>query len=385
MDQDIRLGKIAGIPVGINWSILLIFFLIAWEMADLVLPAYHPHDATAVYWIVGILTTVLFFASLLAHEVSHSVVAKHNGIGVRRITLWLFGGVSELESEALNPGADFRIAVVGPLTSLVLALVFGAIALTVHQGHGTEGVVVAAVGWLAWMNLLLGAFNLVPAAPLDGGRVLRALLWRRSGDRLRAATAAAQAGEAFGYLLIVVGVLEFLTVSVFGLWLVFMGWFLLAAARSEQSSTVMRSSLASVRVADVMTTNPTTFDPAMSVADLVDHELFRLHFGTFPLVGPDGALAGLATVARVRRVAPAQRASTRLADVATPISEVPTAAPGDPVADLLTRMQASHDGRALVLDEGRLVGVVSPSDVARYVQWCMLQSQGRAPRASSPR
>src|ERR1035441_4953074 len=139
MDQNIRLGRIAGIPVGVNWSILVIFFLLAWELADLVLPGDHPHYATAIYWVVGIVTTVLFFASLLAHEVSHAVVAKRNGIGVRRITLWLFGGVSELESDALTPGADFRIAVVGPVTSFVLAGVYGALGLLLHQA-GSEGV-----------------------------------------------------------------------------------------------------------------------------------------------------------------------------------------------------------------------------------------------------
>ena len=181
MGENIRLGRIAGIPVGINWSILVIFCLLTWELADLVLPGYHRHEAAAIYWIAGIITTILFFASLLAHEVSHAVVAKRNGIGVRRITLWLFGGVSELESEALTPGADFRIAVVGPLTSFVLAAVYGALALLLPKAGGGEEVLVSALGWLAWINLLLGGFNLIPAAPLDGGRVLRAALWQRSG------------------------------------------------------------------------------------------------------------------------------------------------------------------------------------------------------------
>ncbi len=133
MDQNIRLGRIAGVPVGINWSILIIFWLLTWELAALVLPGDHPHEASAVYWAAGVVTTVLFFASLLAHEVSHSVVAKRNGIGVRRITLWLFGGVSELESDALTPGVDFRIAVVGPLTSFLCAAIFGAFALLFHR------------------------------------------------------------------------------------------------------------------------------------------------------------------------------------------------------------------------------------------------------------
>ena len=186
MNQNIRLGTVDGVPVGANWTVLAIFVLIAWELADLVLPGYHPHDAVAVYWFAGIVAAVLFFASLLAHEVSHTVVATHNGIKVRAVTLWLFGGVSELESEALTPAADFRIAVVGPLTSLVLAGVFGVVGILLHGSGGTLGLVGSAVGWLAWVNLLLGLFNLVPAAPLDGGRVLRSWLWHRTGDRVRA-------------------------------------------------------------------------------------------------------------------------------------------------------------------------------------------------------
>lgn len=386
MDQNIKLGTIAGIEIGINWSILLIFFLIAWEMADLVLPVYRPHEPTAAYWIVGVATTAIFFATLLAHEVSHSLVAKHHGVNVRRITLWLFGGVSELESEALDAGTDFRIAVVGPLTTLIFAAVFGAIALSLGPRPGLGGLIIAAVGWLAWMNVILGVFNLLPGAPLDGGRVLRAVLWRRSGDRLAAALAADRAGEFLGYLLIVVGAIEFVTVSIFGIWIVFMGWFLLAAARSEQNSVVMRSSLTGVRVSDVMTKNPTVFDPTMTVGEMVDRHLLTHHFGTFPLVGTSGEVEGLTTMSRIRRVPANQRSTTRLGDIAAFRANVPVATPDEPIADLLTRMQASPDGRALVLDaQGQLVGIVSPTDVARYVQWCMMQSQNRSPRAKESR
>ena len=378
MEENIRLGSIDGIPVGINWSILVIFVLLAWELSDLILPAYRPHDTTSVYWIVGLATTLLFFISLLGHEVSHSIVAKRNGIGVRRITLWLFGGVSELEGDALGPGADFRIAVVGPLTSFVFAGLFGVLALVLHD---SSRLVASAMGWLAWMNLLLGAFNLMPAAPLDGGRVLRAALWRRSGDRVRAAATAARAGQAFGYGLIMLGVLEFLAVGIIGLWFVFLGWFLLTAARSEESSTVMRSSLAHVRVRDVMTSNPTTFPSTTTIAHLLEGQLHLYHFNTYPLTGAEGQLVGLTSMNRIRHVAPDRRATTRMIDVACPMHEIPLAHPDEPVADLLQRMQTSPDGRALVLDEGgTLVGIVSPSDVSRYVQLCMLQSQGRAPR-----
>ena len=381
MDQTIRLGRIFGVPVGFNWSILVIFFLVAWELSDLVLPADHPHDTTAIYWVVGIVATVLFFASLVAHEVSHAVMAKRNGIGVRRITLWLFGGVSELESEALTPGADFRIAAVGPAASFVLAGVYGALGLLIHRVIPSQGVLISALGWLAWMNLFLGGFNLMPAAPLDGGRVLRAALWRRSGDRIHAATTAAQTGQVFAYILVALGLLEFLTVSLIGLWLVFLGWFLLTAARAEQNAVLMRSSLADVHVRDVMTHRPVTFASSTSVADLIDNQLHRYRFSSYPLVGPDGQLEGLTTMGRIRHIPANLRQTTRLIDTACPLSDVPVGAPGEPIPDLLQRMQASPDGRAFVVDDaGSLVGIVSPSDIARFVQLSMLRSQGRTAR-----
>jgi Zn-dependent protease/CBS domain-containing protein len=381
MEQDIRLGRIAGVPVGINWSILIIFWLLAWELADLVLPGYHPHRSAAVYWVAAVLATVLFFASLLAHEVSHAVVARQSGIKVRRITLWLFGGVSELESEALTPGADFRIAVVGPLTSFVLAGIFGALVFVLPKGGGTEAVLVSALGWLAWINVLLGGFNLIPAAPLDGGRVFRAALWKRSGDRERAATTAAHTGLAFGYVLVLLGVLEFLTVGLFGLWYVFLGWFLLAAARGEERAALMRTSLSDVQVRDLMTRDPITFPSGMTVAELLD-DLHRYRFGTYPLTAPDGQLQGLTTMSRVRHVHADRRRSTRLIDTAGPLTEVPVGTPGEPIPELLRRMQASPDGRALIMDEaGHLVGIVSPSDIARFVQLSMLRSQARRSQA----
>jgi CBS domain-containing protein len=258
--------------------------------------------------------------------------------------------------------------------------VFGVL---LHDTAGTLGLVGSAVGWLAWVNLLLGAFNLVPAAPLDGGRVLRAILWHHTGDRVAASTAAAHAGEVFGYVLVGLGALEFFTVSVFGLWFVFLGIFLLSAARAEKNDVVLRSSLATVHVRDLMTPDPVVFPSGGTVAELVDQRLHHVGFGTFPLVRPDGQLEGLTTLARIRRVPPQLRATTRLIDTACPLAEVPAATPDEPVPDLLQRLQGAPDGRALVIGpDRRLVGIVSPSDIARYVQLAVLRPGGRTPQPS---
>jgi CBS domain-containing protein len=286
--------------------------------------------------------------------------------------------VSELESEALTPGADFRIAVVGPLTSLVLAGIFGVLVFFLSKTGSHKEILVSALGWLAWINILLAAFNLIPAAPLDGGRLLRAALWKHSGDRVRAATTAARTGQAFGYVLVVLGVFEFLEVGLIGLWYVFLGWFLLLAARGEESAAVMRSSLSDVQVRDIMTPEPITFASGMMIAELLDDHLHRYRFGSYPLVGPNGNLEGLTTMSRIRHVPASRRPATRLIDIACPLSDVPRGAPDESIADLLLRMQASPDGRALVIDStGHFVGIVSPSDIARYVQLSMLRSQTR--------
>ena len=379
MEQSVRLGKIGGIPLGMHWSVLVIFFLIAWELSALVLPADATGAGQGVYWVVGVSTALLFYASLLAHETAHALLAKRNGIGVRRITLWLFGGVSELEGEALTPGADFRIAVVGPVTSFVLSGIFGVLAaLAAALG---SAVLEAALGWLAWMNLLLGGFNMIPAAPLDGGRVLRAGIWRFTGDRTRAAVTASRAGVGFGYTLVGLGVLLFIYGYLVGLWFAFLGWFLISAARAEEGATVIRSTLAGVRVRDIMTSEPVAFDPSTTVSELVELALERYHFTSFPVAGPDRRPTGLATLARIRRVPPLIRQETTLGEVATPVAQVPLAHAEDPLPEMLERMQASPDGRALVVgSDGELVGIVSPSDISRYLQLCMLRGN-RQPAA----
>ena len=183
-------------PVGVNWSVLVIFGLITWELAALDSPTSYGSGSHPSYWVAALIASVLFFASLLAHELAHAVVARHNGIGVRSITLWLFGGVAQLEGEALSPGADFRIAAVGPATSLVLAGIFGAVE-ALAASAGVHGLALGVLEWLWRINLLLAAFNVIPAAPL-GGRMLRAGLWSWNHDRDRSAILAARAAAHSG-------------------------------------------------------------------------------------------------------------------------------------------------------------------------------------------
>ncbi len=238
MNDDIKLGRLAGFPLAMNWSVVIIAGLLTWSLATTSFPHHAAGHTELTYWLIGFGTAVVFFASLVAHELAHALVARHHEVEVTGLTLWLFGGVAHLASEPSTPRADFRIAIAGPATSLGLAVGFQLVALGA-QALGIAHLLVEAATWLAGINLMLGLFNLLPGAPLDGGRILRAFLWRRHGDWPRATVFAARAGSIVAWVLIGFGVLEFFAgTSMGGLWLVFIGWFVLSAARAEEAEAV---------------------------------------------------------------------------------------------------------------------------------------------------
>jgi Zn-dependent protease/CBS domain-containing protein len=299
---------------------------------------------------------------------AHAIVARRNGIEVAGITLWLFGGVAQLRSEPRSPGADFRVAVVGPLTSVLAGVVFGLLAV-VLRALGVHGLPLGVLAYLSGVNMLLAVFNLIPAAPLDGGRVLRAALWHWRHDRFSAAVTAARAGRVFGYVLVALGALQVVTDNgLDGLWLVLIGLFLVNAAAAEEQQSRLAQLLHGVRVADVMTSHPVTASPVEPLDRFVADTVLRHRFSGYPLVDQQGHLAGLATLNRIRAIPPERRPVTRLGDVACPQDDVPIARPDEPLVALLQRMAGCTDGRAVVVDnDGRVIGVVSPSDISRVV------------------
>lgn len=372
MEENVRLGRIAGIPVGINWSLLVIFWLITWGLADGRFPDQFPGHAAGSYWVAAVATALLFYGSLLAHELGHALVARRHGVAVDGITLWLFGGVARLTGEAASPRAEMRIAGVGPVVSLAVASAAGVTAVAL-DAVGAAELVVGSVAWLATINVILAVFNLAPAAPLDGGRILRAWLWQRHGDRVRASVASARSGRVFGYLLIGLGLVDFAVgAGIGGLWFVFLGWFLLDAARAEETHVLLRGALAGVRVRDVMTREPHPTPDWLTLDAFLEEHALRNRFSTFPAVDVDGRLTGLVTLTRIKAVPPERWRDTYVRDIARPLAELPTADPDEPMVELLGRLSGDPDGRALVVADGTLVGIISPTDVARAVEWTTL-------------
>ena len=383
MNENLSLGRIGGIHVGLNWSLLVIAALIAWSLATGILPLSAPGQPSSAYWVAGVVAAVVYLASLLAHELAHSMVAMRRGVRVEGITLWLFGGVSRFASETSSPGSQALIIFVGPLTSLVLGAVFYLLSIAVGGG-AQSGLLPVTLAWLGYLNLVLGVFNLVPAFPLDGGRLLQSLIWLRTGDRVRATSVAARVGMVFAYLLIAYGLATFIFAGnlIGGVWAVFLGWFLLSAARSEEAAGLIRQALSGTTVADVMTPNPVQAPDDTTVENALHGYVLASRHSTFPTHDAGGRLSGLLTMAALKNVAPDARETTLIKQIICPLDSVSTARPADPITNLLGISEGCSEGRTLVVENGRLVGIISPSDISRLVQRS-LAGRSRAPVPSA--
>jgi Zn-dependent protease len=360
-------GRIGGVVVRVHWSVLVIAALLAWSLSSQVFPTSYPEASTAAVWAAGGVAAAVFLLGLLAHELTHAVIARRNGVQVQDITLWLFGGVARLKGEAPDPGAELRIAGSGPLVSLLLGLGFG-LATRILDAAGVDGLPVGALAWLAGINLVLAVFNVLPGAPLDGGRLLRAGLWRWRGDRAWATITAARVGRVLGVVLVGLGLWEYLTVRTFaGLWLALIGWFILGAADAEERQAQLTGALAGVRVRDVMTPDPDTAPAGITVSEFVERHLLQRRHTSFPLVDAAGRPIGLATAARVKALPRDRWPHTPISAAACPLADVPVAAPDEPLSGLLPRLGGPSGGRALVLEQGHLIGIVSPLDITRAI------------------
>jgi Zn-dependent protease len=375
MTASLRFGRIAGIPVGASWSALLIALLIAWSLGGQLLPAQVPGLAPAAYWLAGAAGAGLFLGSLLAHEVGHALVARRAGLRVRGITLWLLGGVAQLEDEPKSPGDELRVAIVGPAVSLALAVGFGLVALGLSAA-GSPALVGVVAAWLALGNAALALFNLLPAAPLDGGRVLRGLLWRHHGNRVRASVTATRAGVWVGGGLVAYGLLGAFTGWGIGtLWTALVGWFLVTAARQERDHAVLGGGLAGLRADQVMAPAPAVAPAWFTVDAFLRNYVEPWRATLLPLRSFDGHPAGVVTAAALYAVPHDRRHLVRAGDVAIPMSALPVVAPDQPVGDLAARLAGGRTVAAVVAG-GQLLGLITADDLARA-------AHGERPRAAA--
>ncbi len=371
-------ARIRGIEIRVNWSVLLIGTLIAWSLADSILPEIADGYSTTEYWVAGVLATIAFFAALVGHEMGHSLVAIDEGVSVEGITLWLFGGVAQLDRSPDSPRSALRIAGAGPIVSFAI----GIIALTASVV--LSGLVGATIAWFGLINVALAVFNLLPAFPMDGGRLYQAWLWRRTGSEHAATKKAADVGQGVGGVMVLLGLLEVLLgEAIGGFWLVMVGWFVREAARSELHHVEVERPLRSIQVSEVMSPDPVKIESDTSIAEFVAGALFRGRHAAYP-VAHGNEVIGLIRLNQVQNVEPDLRATTTVADIATPIEDLVVAEPHSAVSELLSRLGQHQDRRALVFDHGDLVGIVAPSDITRLVAVMELVADGGFERAAEP-
>jgi Zn-dependent protease len=362
--DSFTIGRIAGISVGVNWSWLIVFALIAWTLATSIFPSTNPGLADGAYVAMALIAALLFFTSLLLHEYGHALQARRDGMEIEGITLWLFGGVAKFRGMFPSAGAEFRIAIAGPLVSLALGLLF----LGVPMLLGLPATVDGVLFWLGSINIALLVFNLLPALPLDGGRVLRSILWYARGEFVSATRLAAGIGRGFGYLFVAAGVALIVVASpVTGIWLAFIGWFLLQAAGAEDRYVAAREALGGLRVRDVMARDPVTAPAGITLGQFMDDVAWSRPYTTYP-VTENGEVVGLLQFRRVAEVPRAEWDRRTVRDCMIPRADVPVVEQDDELV-LAAGEVAEHEvNRALVLDAGRLVGLLSVTDVARALQ-----------------
>jgi len=375
MNGNLSVGRYGGVELRLNWSLLAVVALIVWSLAEGVFPDQNPGLSHNTYLGMAVVASLLFLASIALHELGHSWVALREGLEVDSITLWLFGGVSQLKGRFASPGAEFRIAVSGPLVSIGLGVLFVAIA---RAGAPTEVDGVAA--WLGYINLILAAFNLLPAAPLDGGRVLHAALWRAKGDFAWATRVASEVGQVFAYLFIGLGLaMLFFQGSFSGAWLAFIGWFLLQGARAEARYVATEQALGDLRVRDLMVRDPVTVDADATLGHFMDDVAWSQRLTTYPVL-EENMPVGLLVFASVAAVPRSDWDTRRVRDTMIPLDKVPQLSEDALAVDALQELSAPTGNRALVIDDGHLAGLLSITDIARALE------VGRTPaRAPSTR
>jgi len=365
MPGSFRIFRIAGIDINIHISWLIILVFLTFSLATGWFPITYPGSSTATYYLLGFIASILLFVSVLLHELAHSFVARSRGLQVKSIVLFIFGGVSNIEQEPQTPGIEFSMAFVGPLVSLLIGVVCYGLWLLVR---GTHSLIVPILSYLALMNIILGIFNLIPGFPLDGGRVLRSIIWKATGNFQTATNITTFVGQAFAYLIILWGILLFFAGNAFnGLIIIFTGWFLLTSAQSARSQSMLDTAFRGVTVNQIMDTNVLTVPANISLQKLVD-EYFLPRGLRSAFVMQGDQLAGLITLSDIRHVPRDQSPQTPVGFAMIPLERLHTITPQQNVKDVLPLMTGQDVNQLAVVQDGRLVGVLTREGILRSLE-----------------
>ncbi|SCP94755.1 site-2 protease family protein [Anaerobium acetethylicum] len=368
MKNSFVITRIKKIQIEVNISWFLVFSLMIYTLATGYFPSVYPDLNVSSRWILGGIIALLLFGSVLLHELGHSLVSIRQGIPVKKITLFIFGGIAQIEKEPDEPVKELKIAAAGPLVSIFLFLLFMAMARLLGY-IGAPEVLVIPMDYLSSANLILAGFNLIPAFPLDGGRILKSVIWYFSKDGQKATKVAAFTGSLFGFFLIFIGV--FLLLNNFivdGIWLAFIGWFINQESKSSYQSKVLTDIFDKIQVDQFMTGDVVSVDSDISIQELIENYFYKYKFNAFP-VEKAGRVVGIVRGESIKRIPAEARGRTLSGSVAIPLSENLVVSPSDTVTTAMTKTAANGVGRVLVMDtEGNLLGIVSNTDILNYLR-----------------
>jgi len=364
MGHSWRIGRIFGIDINIDSSWLVIFLLFTWILASSYFPQQFPDWSGGLYWFMGIITSLLVFASVLAHELAHSLVALKQGEKVRSITLFILGGVAQISQESKRPLREFTMALVGPLTSLAVGFAFLILSFILN---GISEPLAASASYLALINTVLAVFNLLPGFPMDGGRVLRSIIWKITGNLRKATRIASRTGKVFAFFLMFIGILQVLRGILSGFWLVFIGWFLHSAAVRGYHQVMVETMLKGVRAEDLMTRNFEIVTSDLSIQDLVDDYILKKRERVF-LVSDGGRLKGIVCLEDVKAIPRENWSKTKVEEIMTSEEKLEFVSPDADGSEILNSLTAKDIHQVPVIEGEKIAGIVCRSDILRYIQ-----------------
>ncbi len=364
MRNSFQIGKIFGISIRIDYTWFLIFAMVAWSLGMHYFPRMYPSWSQLVYWTMGIITAIIFFVSVLAHELAHSLVSKARGVPVNSITLFIFGGVAHISDEPKKPGSEFLMAIAGPITSIVIGAIFGLIYISAGRSRTP---IIAMALWLSGINMSVGLFNLIPGFPLDGGRILRAVVWKITGNLRKATRIASGVGRLIAYLFILWGIWRvFSNDWVGGVWIAFIGWFLENAASSSYRQIEFREILRGLKVKNAMVSNCTKLEKGLTIREMVDSYVLYTAQQCFPVVD-NNIVIGIVTLHDIKGIPKDQWEITTVEEAMVPLQNMKTVSPEDDLFSVMLLMNTEQVNQFPVIENNQLIGIISKDNLVNAI------------------